>query len=162
MIVSRNNVEFLTSISKIENPWKVYSVSSSPLRTFSESLNSPSVPPEVQKLVQELAKIEGVTRVRAVAPRAGDLHWIDFQLELQPETELSDESWDKIQNLVIHYEWGLRDQTQENWYFDTERVEKFEQLKELDQVVFSSEISWLSSKSSYNQQKSISNFLIVA
>jgi hypothetical protein len=83
---------------------------------------------EVQELLQKLAKVENIRRARAVAPNAPDLHIIDIELELQPETELSAEAWDKIQDLVIESEWKLRDDTEEKWFFNAEEVEAFSKI----------------------------------
>lgn len=155
--------ELPTSISKTEN-WKVYQSSPSTLtpRQSSKSLTAPS---EVQQLVQELAKVAGVARVKAVAPRAVDIHRIDFELELHTKTELAHETWDKIQDLVIDCEWGLRDKTNEKWYFDEKVVEKFARIQDGAKIVASSGIS-LSISPSYSNQfrssSSSSNFLVVA
>ncbi len=90
---------------------------------------------EIKELVHKLAKVENVSRVRAVAPNAPDIHIIDIELQMQPETELSADSetlanlralaWDKIQDLVIESEWKLRDHTGEKWFFNAEEVESF-------------------------------------
>lgn len=153
--------EFPTSISKAVN-WKVHRFYSSNL-TPNQSFNSPPTPKEVQKLVQDLAKFDGVARVRAVAPRAADIHWIDFELELHPETELDYETWDKIQDLVIDCEWDLRDKTNnEKWYFERKTVEKFSKIQEGAKVVAKSSISYSSSPKYYMPEKSSSNFLVVA
>ncbi|MCP2727916.1 hypothetical protein [Limnofasciculus baicalensis] len=157
---SKLTAGFPTSTSKAVN-WKVYQFSSSNL-TPNQSFNSPPVPKEVQLLVQELAKFDGVARVRAVAPRAADIHWIDFELELHPETELDYETWDKIQDLVIDCAWNLRDKTNEKWYFDEKVVEKFVKIQEWAKVVAQSSISYSSSPKYYIPEKSSSNFLVVA
>lgn len=151
---------FSTSTSKAVN-WKVYRFSSSNL-TPNQSFNSPPVPKEVQFLVHELAKFDGVARVRAIAPRSGDIHWIDFELELHPGTELDDKTWDKIQDLVIDCEWNLRDKTNEKWYFERKTVEKFSKIQERAKVVAQSGINYSSSLRYYKQVKSSSNFLVVA
>ena len=104
----------------------------------------------------------GVAKVRAVAPRALDIHWIEFELELHPETELDYETWDKIQDLVIDCEWGLRDQTKEKWYFDQKLVEKFVRIEDGAKEVARSEISLSSSTNYYNQVKSGSNLFVIA
>lgn len=89
----------------------------------------------VGELVQTLSKIKGVKSVRAIAPRPTDLHWLQFDLALQPDTQLSDESWEKIQNLIIDAEWSLRDSTQEKWYFHAEVVENYETIREGAKVI---------------------------
>ncbi len=152
--------EFPNSISKTEN-WKVYQSSPSTL-TPKQSFKSLTAPSAVQQLVQELAKVDGVARVRAVAPRAVDIHWIEFELELYPETELDDETWDKIQDLVIDCEWNLRDETHEKWYFDEKIVKNFIRIQDGSRVVARSEISLSNSPSYCNQVKSSSNFFVVA
>lgn len=160
---SKFMVEFSTSVSKTEN-WKVYQSSNSTLtpRQSSTSLTAPS---EVQQLVYELAKVEGIARVKAVAPRPLDIHRIDFELELHPETELDDKTWDKIQDLVIDCEWGLRDKTNEKWYFDEKVVEKFGRIQDGAKIIASSGIS-LSISPSYSNQfrssSSSSHFFVVA
>ena len=155
---SKFTAEFPTSISKTEN-WKVYQSSPSTL-TPRQSFNCSIAPQEVQQLLQEIAKVNGVARVRAVAPRAVDIHWMDFELELHPETELDDETWDKIEDLVIDCEWDLREKTHEKWYFQRKIVEKFSKIKEGAKVVAQSGISYSSSPTYYNQ--SSSNFRVVA
>lgn len=142
------------------SPWQIQK---SPPRTL-KSTQSPTAPVEVNELVDKLAKVEGVARVRAVAPRVVDIHWIDFELELYPETELDDETWDKIQDLVIDCEWDLRDKTNETWYFDEKVVEKFFSIQDGAKVVAQSRsgISRSSSTSCYNQDKFISKFLILS
>jgi hypothetical protein len=90
---------------------------------------------EVKELVQKLAKVENIARVRAVAQNAPDPHIIDIELELQPETELSAEDWDKVQDLVIELEWKLRADTGEKWFFNAEEVEAFSKVVDGAEVV---------------------------
>ncbi|NJK66170.1 MAG: hypothetical protein HC789_04350 [Microcoleus sp. CSU_2_2] len=151
-VIPNLRAEIQSSTSKQES-WKVYEPFTSTLKP-KQSFKSPTAPVEVQELVQELAKVNGVAKVRAVVPRAEDIHWIEFELELHPETELDDETWDKIQDLVIDCEWGLRDKTNEKWYFDEKVVEKFFRIPNGAKVVALSGISLSSSKSYYNQVKS--------
>lgn len=95
-----------------------------------ELQSSDVIPPEVKELVQKLAKVANVKRVVAIALRFPDIHWIDFELELQPETELSDEIWYKVQDLVIDYEWKLRDDSGEKWYFHAQPVNELSKLRD--------------------------------
>lgn len=148
----------LKSTHDTASPWQIHE---SPLRTL-KSTESPTAPVEVQALVDKLGKVEGVARVRAVAPRAVDIHWIDFELEMHSETELDYETWDKIQDLVIDCEWDLRDKTNEIWYFDEKVVEKFVIIQDGAKVVAQSGISLSSFTSNYNQFKYRSSFSIVA
>ena len=148
----------LNPTSDTTSPWQIHE---SPPRTL-KSTKSPTAPVEVHELVDKLAKVEGVARVRAVAPRAVDIHWIDFELELHSETELDYETWDKIQDLVIDCEWDLRVKTNETWYFDEKVVEKFVIIQDGAKVVARSGISLSSSTSKYNQFKYTSSFAIVA
>ena len=149
MTASRNlKAEFHTSISN-------YTL------TPRQSFKPPTAPVEVQELVQELAKVDGVAKVRAIAPRAEDIHWIEFELELRPETELDDETWDKIQDLVIDCEWDLRDKTNERWYFNEKVVEKFLRIQKGSKIVACSKVSLSSSTSDYNQVKSSVNLFVV-
>ncbi|MEG4917189.1 MULTISPECIES: hypothetical protein [unclassified Microcoleus] len=158
-VITNLRAELQSSISNPET-FKFSQFSSSPLKP-KQSFKSPTAPVEVQELVQELAKMDGVAKVRAVAPRALDIHWIEFELELHPETELDYETWDKIQDLIIDCEWGLRDQTNEEWYFPRKVVEKFAKIKDGAKVVSESRISF-SSSTSYNQVKSPKNLFVVA
>jgi hypothetical protein len=161
MIVSSKLIAgFPTSISKTKN-WQLYQSTPTPLTPI-QSFNSPPTPREVQELVQELAKFDGVARVRAIAPRGADIHWIDFELELHPETELDYETWDKIQDLVIDCAWDLRDKTNEKWYFDEKVVEKFVRIQDGAKVVARSGTSLSSSPNYGKQVQSSSNFLVVA
>ena len=152
--------EFQTSISNPES-WKVYRSSPSTLKP-KQSFKYPNYPVEVQELVQELAKVDGVAKVRAVALRAEEIHWIDFELELHPKTELDDQTWDKIQDLIIDCEWDLRDKTNEKWYFDEKLVEKFVSIQEGSKEVARSGISFSIYTTYYNQVKSGSNFFVIA
>jgi hypothetical protein len=142
------------SIFKTEENWKGKVLQFSPsTQTSWQSSKSPTAPSEVQQLVKELAKVDGVARVRAVAPRAVDIHWIEFELELHPETELDYETWDKIQDLVIDCEWNLGDKTNERWYFDEKVVEKFVSIQNGSKVVAQSGKNLLSSTSYYTPVK---------
>src|SRR4028118_1935843 len=108
-MIARSNFtpELHTSNSKTKSSWKVYESTSMTLQS-KKSFRSATVPVEVHELVEKLAKVDGVAGVRALAPRTVDIHWIEFELELHPETELDDETWDKIQDLIIDCEWDLR------------------------------------------------------
>jgi hypothetical protein len=121
-MIARSNFtpELHTSNSKTKSSWKVYESTSMTLQS-KKSFRSATVPVEVHELVEKLAKVDGVAGVRALAPRAVDIHWIEFELELHPETELDDETWDKIQDLIIDCEWDLRDKTHENGTFKEKR-----------------------------------------
>lgn len=143
MIVS-SKIQSPLSILKTEKSWKIYR-SPPASRTSRKLFNSLDVPFEVQDLVQKLATVDGVARVRAIAPRAVDIHWLEFELELYPETELEDEIWDKIQDLVIDCEWDLRDKTNEKWYFYEKVVEKFIRVQNGAKVVARSRINVSSS-----------------
>jgi hypothetical protein len=79
--------------------------------------------PYIKQLVQKLAKIDNVEKVKALATKLPDMHHIDFELELKPGFELSDEIWDKVQDLVIDCEWKLRDESGEKWYFRPQRAD---------------------------------------
>jgi|GEM_PF-2989211 hypothetical protein len=160
MTATRSLKEFPNSISNPES-WKVSQYSPSTLPLI-QSLKSLTAPVEVHKLVQELARVDGVAKVRAIASRPEDIHWIDFELELHPETELDYETWDKIEDLVIDCEWNLRDKTHEKWYFQRKEVEKFAKMQAGAKVVAQSGISYSSSPRYYKPVKSSSNFLVVA
>ncbi|MGB3267101.1 MAG: hypothetical protein WBA89_24500 [Microcoleus sp.] len=159
MTATRSLKEFPNLISNPES-WKKYQYSPSSL-AVSHSFKALTAPVEVHKLVQELAKVDGVAQVRAIASRPEEIHWIEFELELHPETELDDESWDKIQDLVIDCEWDLRDKTNEKWYFDEKIVEKFFRIKNGAKVVALSGISLSRSTSYYNKVKSSRNLFVL-
>ena len=161
MIVITNSRAELQSSTSNPKTFKFFQLPPSPLKQ-KQSFKSPTAPVEVQELVKELAKVGGVAKVRAIAPRAEDIHWIEFELELHPQTELDYETWDKIQDLVIDCEWGLRDQTKEKWYFDQKLVEKFVRIEDGAKEVARSEISLSSSTNYYNQVKSGSNLFVIA
>ena len=161
MIVITNSRAELQSSTSNPKTFKFFQLPPSPLKQ-KQSFKSPTAPVEVQELVKDLAKVGGVAKVRAIAPRAEDIHWIEFELELHPETELDYETWDKIQDLVIDCEWGLRDQTKEKWYFDQKLVEKFVRIEDGAKEVARSEISLSSSTNYYNQVKSGSNLFVIA
>lgn len=139
MSFSNNLSEKSSYIFRGESSWsgevKIYSFP--PFSEFLQKLYSSQAFAvlEVKELVQKLAKVENIARVRAVAPNAPDIDIIDIELELQTETELSAEAWDKIQNLVIESEWKLRDDTGEKWFFNAEEVEVFSQLIDGSEVI---------------------------
>jgi hypothetical protein len=157
-MIARSNFtpELHTSNSKTKSSWKVYESTSMTLQS-KKSFRSATVPVEVHELVEKLAKVDGVAGVRALAPRAVDIHWIEFELELHPETELDDETWDKIQDLIIDCEWDLRDKTNERWYFPRKTVESFSKIQQGAKVVSRSKISFSSSTSHYDRVKSSSS-----
>ena len=84
--------------------------------------------PEIQKLVQELTEVTTVKRVRALAPRYPDIHDIDFEVQLQSNSELTPQIWDKLEDKVIEFEWKLRDESGEKWYFHIHVVSKISPL----------------------------------
>lgn len=96
-----------------------------------KSTNSNSVP-EIKRLVKDLVQLtKEVKRVRAVATSFPDIHWIDFQIQLEDtNTDLADETWDRIQDLIIDYEWKLIDDSAEEWYFRPQIVDEFYPLKD--------------------------------
>lgn len=100
---------------------------SSHLRLIISSEQSTSNYPvsEIVKLTHELSQIKGINRVQAIASYFPDIHWIDFQIELEQDFELTDKTWEKIQDMVIDYEWKLIDDTKEEWYFRPQIIDKF-------------------------------------
>jgi hypothetical protein len=162
MTVITNSRAELQSSTSNPKTFKFFEFPPSSLKP-KQSFKSPTAPVEVQELAQKLAKIDGVAKVRAIAPRTEDIHWIEFELELCPETELDYETWDKIQDLVIDCEWDLRDKTNEKWYFDEKLVEKFVRIQDGAKEVARSETITLSSPTSYyNPVKSGSNWYVIA
>ncbi|MBW4634692.1 MAG: hypothetical protein KME30_23120 [Iphinoe sp. HA4291-MV1] len=128
MISSRN---FTQNNSRFSNTIWEKKDSSSNLRLVSlHGSANPDVVIRIQELAQKLANLDNVKRVRAVAPRFPNLHDIDFEIELQPETKLSYEAWEQLQNVVIECEWKLRDDSSEKWYFDAEVVSKLSPLQD--------------------------------
>jgi hypothetical protein len=88
--------------------------------------NHAFIPHEIQKLVEEIVEeINGVKRVIGVATSFPDIHWIDFQIGLKEDIELSDETWEQIQDMVIDCEWKLIDDSGEEWYFRPQIVDSF-------------------------------------
>lgn len=130
MISSMQSSSPLKSAPK--NTWNISRSFPTKLRLQEYSKNSTI--PEIQELVQKLAQLEGVGRVRAIAPKATDLHWINFDVVLAPPRELYDEFydelWHKVQHLVIDCEWALRDKTDENWYFYVEVIDQLQSIAE--------------------------------
>ncbi|SRR5579883_947040 len=127
MIVSRNSTDKWSKTS-------YRTISSLNLIRLKELSRTEAVP-EARELVHKLAKVDNVKRVRAIAPRFPDIHWIDFELELQSQTELSDEVWDNIQDLVIDSEWKLRDDSGEKWYFYVQTVARLSLLQDKTKVI---------------------------
>jgi hypothetical protein len=139
MILSRNSSEnHWVSTFKTNTTWnKFYSsdlrlVKSTKLRCF-------DVVPEIEQLVKQLAKVPNVERVVALATRFPNLHWIDFELFLS-ENELTDEIWDRVQDLVIDCEWKLRDNSGEKWYFRPQIADQ-SQLRNGQEVLIDSHVS---------------------
>jgi hypothetical protein len=127
-------------MSATKNIWNISRSSPTSLQLQKYS-KDPAVP-EIQELVQKLAQLEGVGRVKAIAPKATDLHWINFDVVLNPQRELYDEFyddlWDKVQDLVIDCEWLLRHKTGENWYFHGEVIDNFQSMAEGARIVAAS------------------------
>ncbi|MDF2387417.1 hypothetical protein JMG10_38580 [Nostoc ellipsosporum NOK] len=131
---SKSTTKHWDYIDKTDTYWREFSAFSLVFPNTKESTNI-DVIFQVKKLVQKLAQVANVTRVRAISLRFPDNHWIDFELELQPETELSHEDWEFVQDLVIDCEWKLRDDSKEKWYFHAEPVSKFSKLREGSKVI---------------------------
>ncbi|RUT02263.1 hypothetical protein DSM106972_063380 [Dulcicalothrix desertica PCC 7102] len=89
----------------------------------------------ILRLVQQLAEFDNVERVKAFAISFPDIHYIDFELELKPRVELSNEIWGKIQDLVIDCEWELRDDSGEKWYFLPQITDNFTHRRDISQVI---------------------------
>ncbi|MBD2435575.1 hypothetical protein H6G69_02000 [Nostoc sp. FACHB-110] len=128
------------SESKFETKTNWSKPNSSHLRLVSSKTpkSSALIPPEIPQLVEELVqKIKEVRIVKAIAIKFPDIHWIDFEIELEGNIDLSDETWDKIQDIVIDCEWKLRDDSGERWYFRPQLVDRFCVLG--DEVIADSE-----------------------
>lgn len=109
---------------EMRSRWSQIHQSFTPMLRLRTSTCSPDFT-EVQTLVQKLTQLENIGRVRAVTPKAGDLHWIEFELEPQLGTQISDKTWEQAENLVIDCEWKLRNETDEKWYFYTQIITQF-------------------------------------
>ncbi|WP_066426883.1 hypothetical protein [Anabaena sp. 4-3] len=139
MIVSRNSKEAqgLVPIFKTNTTWS--KVRSSDLRLIqSDTSTSHQIVTKIQKLVQKLAEFPQVKRVRAIALKYPDLHNIDFEVELLPEVELSYQSWEQLQEIVIDCEWKLRDNSGEKWYFHSEVVNQLSPVRDTTKVIVDS------------------------
>ncbi|WP_373530366.1 hypothetical protein [Nostoc sp.] len=121
-------------LDKTDTSWSHFGEFSLVL-TKTDKLPSFDAISRVKELVQKLTEVANVNKVRAIALRFPDIHWIDFELELQTETELSHELWEIVQNLVIDSEWKLRDDSGEKWYFHAEPVSRFSKLREGSRVI---------------------------
>jgi hypothetical protein len=93
----------------------------------------------ILRLVQQLAELDNVERVKAFATRFPDMHYIDFELELKPGVELSNEIRSKVQDLVIDCEWELRDDSGEKWYFHLQTADNFTHLRDISQIIADSQ-----------------------
>jgi len=139
MILIKHSIPIysVSNLNTIKIIWSNYSSFNLRLVDFDKSQNYDFVP-EIEKLIRELIKIQEVKRVRAIAANFPDIHWIDFQLDFgEANTDLSDEIWNKIQDLVIDYEWKLIDNSAQEWYFRPQIVDRFYSLK--DQVIADSD-----------------------
>ena len=124
--------------SSAQTTWVKHDSSHLHLITSDKPKNSDLSPAEVQRLVEELVeKIEETERVIGIATSFPDIHWIDFKIKLKDNSELSDETWEKIQDLVIDYEWKLIDDSTEEWYFRPQIVDRFYLLR--DEVIADSD-----------------------
>ncbi|MEM6838054.1 MAG: hypothetical protein AAF609_14505 [Cyanobacteria bacterium P01_C01_bin.120] len=85
--------------------------------------------PQIKDLGERLATFERVQRVRAVALKHPDMHWIEFAVKVDGYADLPIELWDAMQDAVIDGEWRLRDDTQEKWYFYLSCVSFFSALE---------------------------------
>jgi hypothetical protein len=138
---SSSQFRLLAPASKVPaNRWHTIDPSSNQFQLPQSSFQILDKVPEIPQLTDKLSKVENILRVQAVAPREDDLHWIEFEMELQPENELPDNIWDKVQDRVIDYEWKLRDETNEKWYFHVHVVRSFSRLQPGSRVVASSYI----------------------
>lgn len=93
-----------------------------------------SIPPEVQELIQKLARLSHVQGVRAIAAKHGNFNEIEFEVKVAPENVLMTEFLDKVQDLAIESEWNLRDRTGKSWYFDVQLVNTFKKVKDGTEV----------------------------
>jgi hypothetical protein len=135
-VVKEVGATFVPSLVPTRPCTKIYPPLSPPFRLH-EPLYPSSIP-EIQALVQKLVSIDRVVPVRAIAPKSGDRHWIEFEMELPLGVELPDDVWAKVQDLVIDYEWKLRDETKEKWYFHARIVEAFSRLDHEGRVISTS------------------------
>lgn len=75
----------------------------------------------ISDLVRDISKFPHVIQVRAIS-KYMDGRWVDFQILHNYETEwdylLPDDTQEKIHDLVINSEWGLRNMTSNKYYFD--------------------------------------------
>ncbi len=127
------------SMNKINTTWSEVDISSSLDLMRWKELSSTDAVTEVRELVHKLAKVANVKRVRAIATRFPNLHHVDFELELHFNTELSDEVWNNVQDLVIDYEWKLRDDSGEKWYFHAQVVDKLSLLQDTTKIIADSD-----------------------
>lgn len=103
--------------------------------TETEELTNIHAISRIKELVENLAEAPKIKSVRAIALRFPNLHWIDFELEYYSETELDSEEWNKLQDIVIDYEWQLRDDSGEKWYFHAQPVSQFSTIREGARVI---------------------------
>lgn len=120
---------------------------------------------EIRELGQKLATFDGVNGVRAILPMSDNDHWVEFELQVsrneQNDVELRCEIWDEIRELVIDYEWKLRDKTGEKWYFGVECFEHFSEISYGSKEMFNSCGQFLKS-SSKNWSTNQSNFVKIS
>lgn len=127
MIVNANSTK--KNWDYIDKTWSNFDAFSLTFTPAKELTNITAIH-TIEELVQKLAQVPKVKNVRAIALRFPDIHWIDFELELQPEVELSHQEWENLQDLVIGYEWKLRADSGEKWYFHAEPVTSFSPLRD--------------------------------
>ncbi|HEY9669692.1 MAG TPA: hypothetical protein V6C91_22960 [Coleofasciculaceae cyanobacterium] len=84
----------------------------------------------IRDLANELAQLQGVEEVRAIAESPDDLHSITFELRMSPsfvdeDFEASENLWEKAERLALQFDRQLRKVTNEKWYFYTDLVKEF-------------------------------------
>jgi hypothetical protein len=97
---------------------------------------------EIEDLCRKLVAFSGVNAVRAILPMSSNDHWVEFELQISRnehnDVELPCEIWDAIRDLVIDYEWKLRDETSEKWYFGVDYFEHFSEISYGSKEIFNS------------------------
>lgn len=94
---------------------------------------------EIENLVKRLANLPNVKEARAVSHKSGDFHEITFEILSDADFDEARYLAEQATELVIEAEWKLCDISKdENWYFGTQVLRKFQSNLSENKIVASS------------------------
>lgn len=96
---------------------------------------------EIQELTDDLAELSGVLKVEAVIRTPGDLHRIDFRLELSEHIDensgfdSAEDLWEVAARMALRSHKRLRESTGQKWYFNVVLNEGFSDYPNSNRIV---------------------------